>query len=229
MRRPLLADPAGTVSPRGPEKPLGTPCSPCPPGSGVRGQGSLPGSPDVPTGSGVCSELIIHNSCHRKRSSGGDSKVFASLSGPLGAGAAARETAGYTGGAGRVWRPSLGPQGSAECSPPECPGAAVTKDHRRGGFRQKCWLFPGGPVAKTRPSQCRSPGSTPGQGTRSHMLQLRPAAENINISRLINLQRSSVLPLLTRQSLHLSPQPPVGRLTPRLPTQACQPTHSVQR
>ena len=31
--------------------------------------------------------------------------------------------------------------------------------------------FPGGPVAKTPPSQLRGPGSIPGQGTRSHMLQ----------------------------------------------------------
>ena len=33
--------------------------------------------------------------------------------------------------------------------------------------------FPGGPVAKTPCSQCRGPGSTPDQGTRSHMLQQR--------------------------------------------------------
>ena len=38
------------------------------------------------------------------------------------------------------------------------------------------WDFPGGPVAKTLYSQCRGPESTPGQGTKSHMLQLRPAA-----------------------------------------------------
>ena len=36
--------------------------------------------------------------------------------------------------------------------------------------------FPGGPVAKTLSSHCRGPGSIPGQGTRSHMLQLRPGA-----------------------------------------------------
>ena len=40
--------------------------------------------------------------------------------------------------------------------------------------------FPGGPVAKTPCSQCRGLGSTPGQGTRSHMLQLRPCADKIN-------------------------------------------------
>ena len=33
--------------------------------------------------------------------------------------------------------------------------------------------FPGGPVAKTLHSQCRGLGSVPGQGTRSHVLQLR--------------------------------------------------------
>ena len=33
--------------------------------------------------------------------------------------------------------------------------------------------FPGGPVAKTLCSQCRGPGSIPGQGTRAHMLQLK--------------------------------------------------------
>ena len=34
--------------------------------------------------------------------------------------------------------------------------------------------FPGGPVAKTLCSQCKGLGSIPGQGTRAHMLQLRP-------------------------------------------------------
>ena len=51
------------------------------------------------------------------------------------------------------------------------------------------------------------------------MLQPRPGAENTNINKLINLQKSFVLPLLTRQSLQLSPQPPYGaapRLTPTL-------------
>ena len=32
--------------------------------------------------------------------------------------------------------------------------------------------FPGGPVAKTRCSQCRGPVSIPGQGARSHMAKL---------------------------------------------------------
>ena len=39
--------------------------------------------------------------------------------------------------------------------------------------------FPGGPVAKTLSSQCRGPGSIPGQGARSHMLQLRPRAAKL--------------------------------------------------
>ena len=34
--------------------------------------------------------------------------------------------------------------------------------------------FPGGPVAGTLRSQCKGPGSIPGQGARAHMLQLRP-------------------------------------------------------
>ena len=39
----------------------------------------------------------------------------------------------------------------------------------------KCFFreFPGGPVAKTPNSNCRVPGLIFGQGTRSHMLQLR--------------------------------------------------------
>jgi len=35
------------------------------------------------------------------------------------------------------------------------------------------WDFPGGPVAKTPHSQCRGPGSIPGQEARSHLLKLR--------------------------------------------------------
>ena len=34
--------------------------------------------------------------------------------------------------------------------------------------------FPGGPVTETPQPQCRSPGQISAQGTRSHMLQLRP-------------------------------------------------------
>ena len=39
--------------------------------------------------------------------------------------------------------------------------------------KSQSWDFPGGPVAKTLSSQCRGPGSIPGQGTRSHMPQWR--------------------------------------------------------
>ena len=35
------------------------------------------------------------------------------------------------------------------------------------------WDSPGGPVAKILCSQCRGPGSIPGQGTRSHVPQLK--------------------------------------------------------
>ena len=40
-------------------------------------------------------------------------------------------------------------------------------------FKKKIWDFPGDPVAKTPRSQCRGLGSIPGQGTRSHMPQLK--------------------------------------------------------
>ena len=42
------------------------------------------------------------------------------------------------------------------------------------GLGLHCRNFPGGPVAKTLSAQCRGLGSIPGQGTRSHMRQLRP-------------------------------------------------------
>ena len=35
------------------------------------------------------------------------------------------------------------------------------------------WDFPGGPVVKTLSSPCRGQGSVPGEGTRSHMPQLK--------------------------------------------------------
>ena len=35
------------------------------------------------------------------------------------------------------------------------------------------WDFPGGPLVKTLSSQCRGQGSVPGEGTRSHMPQLK--------------------------------------------------------
>ena len=55
-------------------------------------------------------------------------------------------------------------------------------------FKSKnSWDFASGPVAKTPYSQCRGPGFTPGQGTRSHvpqqrvhMLQLKTRSSQIN-------------------------------------------------
>ena len=41
--------------------------------------------------------------------------------------------------------------------------------------------FPDGPVAKTPHSQCRGPGSIPGQGARSHMLQVRVCLPQLKI------------------------------------------------
>ena len=40
-------------------------------------------------------------------------------------------------------------------------------------FKAHRWDFPSGPMAKTLHSQCSRLGSIPGQGTRSHMLQLK--------------------------------------------------------
>ena len=44
-----------------------------------------------------------------------------------------------------------------------------------------CQDFPGGPIDKTPCFQCRGPGSIPGQGTRSHMLQLRVRTQQLKI------------------------------------------------
>ena len=41
--------------------------------------------------------------------------------------------------------------------------------------------LPGGPVVKTPPSRFRGPGFIPGQGTRSHMLQLRAHMPQLKI------------------------------------------------
>ena len=41
--------------------------------------------------------------------------------------------------------------------------------------------FPGGPVANTPSSQCRGPGSIPGQGTRPHIQQLKIPHAKIQI------------------------------------------------
>ena len=42
--------------------------------------------------------------------------------------------------------------------------------------------FPGGLVAETPHSQCRGPGSIPGQGTRPHMPKLRVCMLQLKIS-----------------------------------------------
>ena len=41
--------------------------------------------------------------------------------------------------------------------------------------------FPGGPVAKTLCSNAGGPGSIPGQGTRSHMLQIRACMPHLKM------------------------------------------------
>ena len=55
-------------------------------------------------------------------------------------------------------------------------GACTLSGKQRATFNIKMsstWDFPGGSVAKTPHSQCRDLGATLGQGTRSHMPQLR--------------------------------------------------------
>ena len=50
--------------------------------------------------------------------------------------------------------------------------------------------FPGGPVAKIPGSQCRGPGSIPGQGTRSQMQQLSsPAVTKTQCSQINKLKK----------------------------------------
>jgi len=44
------------------------------------------------------------------------------------------------------------------------------------------WGLPGGPVAETLQLSCGGPGSVPGQGTRSHMPQLRVHTLQLKIS-----------------------------------------------
>ena len=52
--------------------------------------------------------------------------------------------------------------------------------------------FPGGPVAKTPGSQCRGPGSIPGQGTRSQMQQLSsPAVTKTQRSQINKLKKKN--------------------------------------
>ena len=48
--------------------------------------------------------------------------------------------------------------------------------------------FPGGPGAKPLCSQCRGPSSVPGQGTRSHIPQLRPGAAKLKKNRMKRLR-----------------------------------------
>ena len=50
---------------------------------------------------------------------------------------------------------------------------ATTKRPMTGQFYRTSWDFPGGPIAKTPSSQCRGPRCNTGQGTRSHMQQLK--------------------------------------------------------
>ena len=47
-----------------------------------------------------------------------------------------------------------------------------------------CGDFPAGPVAKTLSFHCRGPGSIPGQGTRSHMLQLKIPSKCSQINKI---------------------------------------------
>ena len=52
--------------------------------------------------------------------------------------------------------------------------------------------FPGGPVAKIPGSQCRGPGSIPGQGTRSQMQQLSsPAVTKTQCSQINKLKKKN--------------------------------------
>ena len=49
---------------------------------------------------------------------------------------------------------------------------------QRADLKKAQGNLPGGPVAKTPSSQCRGPGSIPGQGTRSHMPKQRARMPN---------------------------------------------------
>ena len=49
----------------------------------------------------------------------------------------------------------------------------------KGHYESKGRDFSGGPVVKTLHFQCRGPGSIPGQGTRSCMLQLRSCMQQL--------------------------------------------------
>ena len=56
---------------------------------------------------------------------------------------------------------------------PQCDENAQCQNVNKGDF-------PRGPMAKTSHSQCRGPGSIPGQGPRAHVPQLRPSPATIN-------------------------------------------------
>ena len=67
-----------------------------------------------------------------------------------------------------VWIQSLA--GQLRSSMPQ---GAAKKLKKKKKKKKRELEIPGGPVAKTSRSQRRDPGSIPGQGVRSHMLQLR--------------------------------------------------------
>ena len=74
----------------------------------------------------------------------------------------------------------------------------MTAEHNVVSWKE-CWNrkmtlggFPGGPVAKTPGSQCRGPGSIPGQGTRSQMQQLSsPAVTKTQRSQINKLKKKN--------------------------------------
>ena len=76
------------------------------------------------------------------------------------------------------WRCDPGPQGSQRNEP----GVTLLD-------------FPGGPVAKIPPSQCRAPGSIPGWGVRHHVWQLRSCRLRLRpgAARLIDKMKNIIL------------------------------------
>ena len=52
--------------------------------------------------------------------------------------------------------------------------------------------FPGDPISKTLCPQGRGPSSIPGQGTRSHMLQLRVLMLHLKIPRVLQVRSVEV-------------------------------------
>ena len=60
-------------------------------------------------------------------------------------------------------------------------GTSLLKKGSNLGYKTILRYFPGSPLAKTLHSQCRGLDSVPGQGTRFHLIQLRPGmAKKIN-------------------------------------------------